>query len=64
MASAGGKDPELFRSMLSIAAVLASPEDVFAQPGVAEKVIELGAGWRDEPVFAPTREELLAMVAG
>jgi 2-polyprenyl-6-methoxyphenol hydroxylase-like FAD-dependent oxidoreductase len=64
LASAAGKDPELFRSMLSIAAVLASPEEVFATPGVAEKVIELGANWRDDPVFAPTREELLAIVAG
>ena len=30
------------------------PDEVLAQPGVFEKVVELGAGWRDEPVFAPT----------
>ncbi len=64
LASAAGSDPELFRSMLRIAGVLASPADVFATPGVAERVIELGADWRDDPVFAPTREELLAIVAG
>ena len=57
--------PTLFRAFLRIAGVLASPgRGVRGSPGVAEKVIELGAGWRDEPVFAPTREELLAIVAG
>ena len=50
--------------MLRIAGVLACPDEVLAEPGVFEKVVELGAGWRDEPVFAPTREELLAVVAG
>jgi 2-polyprenyl-6-methoxyphenol hydroxylase-like FAD-dependent oxidoreductase len=64
LAAAAGKDPDLFRSMLKIAAVLECPDTVFAQPGVFDKVVELGAGWRDEPVFAPTREELLAIVAG
>jgi 2-polyprenyl-6-methoxyphenol hydroxylase-like FAD-dependent oxidoreductase len=64
LTSAAGKDPELFRAMLKILAVLASPDEVFAEPGVSEKVIALGAGWRDDPVFAPTREELLAIVAG
>ncbi len=64
LAAAAGSDPELFRAMLRIAGVMACPDEIFAAPGVAEKVIELGANWRDEPVFAPTREELLAVVAG
>jgi 2-polyprenyl-6-methoxyphenol hydroxylase-like FAD-dependent oxidoreductase len=64
LSSAGPKDPELFRSMLRILAVLAVPDEVLAQPGVLDKVMELGAGWRDDPTFAPTREELLAVVAG
>ena len=51
-------------SMLRIVGVLACPEEVLAEPGVFEKVVELGADWREEPVFAPTREELLAIVAG
>ena len=64
LGAAAGKDPELFRSMLRVAAVLACPEEVLAEPGVADKARELGGNWRDEPVFAPTREELLAIVAG
>jgi hypothetical protein len=64
LSSAGPKDPELFRLMLRILAVLAVPDEVLAQPGVLDKVMELGAGWRDDPTFAPTREELLAVVAG
>ena len=62
--SASAKDPELFRSMLKLVGVLANPDEVLAEPGVFEKVVELGANWRDEPSFAPTREELLAIVAG
>ncbi len=64
LASAAGKDPELFRAALKIATVLTCPDDVFAEPGVAEKVLELGSGWRDDPTFAPTREELLSIVTG
>ena len=64
LASAAGKDPDLFRSLLKIAAVLACPDEVLAEPGVFDKVVELGANWRDEPVFGPTREELLAIVTG
>ena len=64
LASAAGKDPEVFRAMLSVAGVLDYPERALARPGIREKVLELGSGWRDEPVFAPTREELLATVAG
>jgi 2-polyprenyl-6-methoxyphenol hydroxylase-like FAD-dependent oxidoreductase len=64
LASAAGKDPDLFRAFLKVAGVLACPEEVLSEPGVLDKVIELGAGWRDDPVFAPTREELLAIVAG
>jgi 2-polyprenyl-6-methoxyphenol hydroxylase-like FAD-dependent oxidoreductase len=64
LAAAASKDPETFRAMLRIVGVLACPDEVLAEPGVFEKVVELGADWRDEPVFAPTREELLAIVAG
>jgi 2-polyprenyl-6-methoxyphenol hydroxylase-like FAD-dependent oxidoreductase len=62
--SAAGKDPDVFRAFLKVAGVLACPEEVLAQPGIFDKVVELGSGWREEPVFAPTRDELLAIVAG
>jgi flavin-dependent dehydrogenase len=64
LASAAGQDPDLFRRFLRIVGVLACPDEVLADPGVLDKVIELGANWRDDPVFAPTREELLAIVKG
>jgi len=38
--------------------------DVAARPGLLDKVIALGAGWRDEPLPAPSRGELLSIVAG
>jgi len=37
---------------------------VLAQPGMVDKIQALGGGWREEPTLAPTREELLAIVAG
>ena len=62
--AAAGKDPELFRGLLTVATVLDVPDGVLAQPGFIDKIQSLGAGWRDEPTLAPTREELLAIVAG
>jgi hypothetical protein len=31
---------------------------------MSERVMELGADWRDEPVAAPPREELVAIANG
>jgi hypothetical protein len=45
---------------LAIAGLLESIENVFALPGMFERVLELGAGWRDEPTYGPSREEFLA----
>jgi 2-polyprenyl-6-methoxyphenol hydroxylase-like FAD-dependent oxidoreductase len=64
LASAGGKDPEIFRALLETLAVLSYDDEVLARPGVADRVRELGSDWRDEPTLAPTREELLAIVNG
>ena len=46
------------------AMVLGRAADVMARPGLLDKVTALGAGWRDEPVPAPSRAELLSIVAG
>jgi hypothetical protein len=43
-------------------AVIATPDEVFARPGVVERVIELGRNWREEPLPGLSREELLAVV--
>ena len=48
---------------LDIGFVLRPPDEVFARPGLRDKTLELGAGWRDAPPFGPTREQLLALVS-
>ncbi len=60
---AAGKDPEMLRALLDLAGVLALPEEVLGRPGVIERAVELGSGWRDEPLPGPSREELIALVA-
>jgi flavin-dependent dehydrogenase len=60
---ASGRDPECTRAEFDIRFVLRTPEEVFAEPGLREKALELGSGWRDAPPFGPTREELLALVS-
>ena len=50
---AAGKDPECLRALLEIVGALTLPEEVFARPGVFERVIELGSGWRDEQLPGP-----------
>ena len=54
-------DPDLLRAYVSVASVLARGVDVFAQPGILDKVLALG---EPEPPPGPTREELLAIVGG
>ncbi len=54
----------MFRAFLKVVAVLGVPETCWRSPGMFDKVVELGSSWRDDPIFAPTREELLAIVAG
>jgi 2-polyprenyl-6-methoxyphenol hydroxylase-like FAD-dependent oxidoreductase len=64
LANAAFKDPDCLRGFVSVAMVLSRAADVLARPGLFDKVIALGAGWRDEPVPAPRRAELLSIVAG
>jgi hypothetical protein len=61
--ASSGRDPDCVRASLDIGFVLRTPDEVFAKPGLREKTLELGAGWRDAPPFGPTREELLALVS-
>ena len=61
--AAAGQDPDVMRAFLSIASVIALPDEVIARPGVLDKAIELGSGWRDVPLPGPDRERLLAAIA-
>jgi flavin-dependent dehydrogenase len=64
LTSAAGKDGEILRARLQIAGLLESVGEVLSAPGIAERVIELGAGWRDEPTYGASREEFLQALAG
>jgi 2-polyprenyl-6-methoxyphenol hydroxylase-like FAD-dependent oxidoreductase len=59
----GSQDPDCLRANFDIRFVLRTPEKVFARPGLRDKVLNLGSGWRDEPPFGPNREQLLALVS-
>lgn len=61
--SAAFKDPDCLRGFVAVAMLLDRAADVAARPDLFDKVIALGAGWRDEPLPAPTRGELLSVIA-
>ena len=61
LVSAAGQDPDCVRALLRVAGVQQLPGDAVAAEGVFDKVIALGAGWRDDPPLGPTRDELVAM---
>ncbi|TVZ02858.1 FAD-dependent oxidoreductase [Trebonia kvetii] len=61
--AAFGRDPECTRANFDIRFVLDTPAKVFARPGLRDKTLRLGGGWRDAPPFGPTREQLLALVS-
>jgi hypothetical protein len=52
-------DPDLLRGALGVAGVLTRGVDVFARPGILDKVLALGP---PEPPPGPTRQELVAVV--
>jgi 2-polyprenyl-6-methoxyphenol hydroxylase-like FAD-dependent oxidoreductase len=58
-----GLDPDCFRALLSIVGVLRTPQEALAEPGLLDKVMALGADWRDVPDLGPNRKELLSVVS-
>jgi 2-polyprenyl-6-methoxyphenol hydroxylase-like FAD-dependent oxidoreductase len=64
LAAAVMKDPDLLRVFMRSAFVLDPLETALAAPGVSERVMELGADWREVPVPAPPRDELVAIANG
>jgi 2-polyprenyl-6-methoxyphenol hydroxylase-like FAD-dependent oxidoreductase len=63
MEHASLQDPDILRGVVRIAGLLASPDEVLGAPGFLDRVVELGAGWRDAPGAGPDRAELLATLA-
>ncbi|HTZ07799.1 MAG TPA: hypothetical protein VMB72_01935, partial [Acidimicrobiales bacterium] len=64
LGAASGQDPDCLRAVLAIGSLVALPSEVLAEPGLLDKVVGLGASWRDAPAFGPSRQDLLATVAG
>ena len=63
LAAAGRRDPDCLRASLDIRLVLRTTEEVFARPGLRDKTLQLGSGWREAQPLGPTREQLLALAS-
>jgi hypothetical protein len=61
LGSASSKDPDCLRAAIRAAMVLEPLEPALSSPGLREKIASLGGDWRQEPVPAPAREELVAL---
>lgn len=55
-------DQDIARAYHSLASLLATPDELFAEPGLLDRVMKLGAGAPNYPLPGPTRQELLAAV--
>jgi 2-polyprenyl-6-methoxyphenol hydroxylase-like FAD-dependent oxidoreductase len=58
---ASSRDPDALRAFMSMVGVLELPDVALARPGLLDKIIELGADWRDQPAIGPSRDELVAL---
>jgi hypothetical protein len=61
LGSASAKDPDCLRAAIRAVMVLDPLERALSRPGLREKIASLGGDWRQEPVPAPAREELVAL---
>ena len=55
-------DQDLAREYLSVATLLTTASELFAQPGMPERVMRLGTGATRYPLPGPSRRELLATI--
>lgn len=53
-------DQDVAREYLAVAMLLTTADEVFTKPGMAERVVRLGAGAARYPLPGPNRQELLA----
>jgi hypothetical protein len=56
-------DADVFRAGMEIVSVLTLPQEVFARPGLADRVLELASEREGVPIPAPSRDEVLRLVA-
>lgn len=62
MFAAGQADPDLARAYHSVTSLLATPDQLLAEPGTAEKIIALGGDAPTYPLPGPARRDLLAAI--
>lgn len=63
MMHASSQDGDIFREFVRVMGMVQSPNEMLAKPGMFDKVVELGAGWRDAPPLpGPDRRQLLEIV--
>jgi 2-polyprenyl-6-methoxyphenol hydroxylase-like FAD-dependent oxidoreductase len=55
-------DPELARAYMSLASLLVSADELFADRALAARVLQLGAGAPPYPLPGPSRSELLSAI--
>lgn len=58
-----GFDPDIFRAGLEITGCLTLPEEVFARPGMVDKVVALAEEHPPQPAPGPTRADVLKLLA-
>jgi len=63
LASASSKDPDLLRIFIRGALVLERPRDALSRLDLIDRVSEVGGAWRDEPMAAPDRDELVRLAS-
>jgi flavin-dependent dehydrogenase len=56
-------DADLFRAYVDIRALLTLPQELLARPGLAERIVEVAGTHEPRVPPAPSREELLRMLA-
>ena len=59
--SAAACDPDCLRVFVRAALMIEPLAHALTSDGVADRIRELGANWRDEPVPAPGRDQLVAL---
>ncbi len=63
-AKAIGRDPDVFRAALEISNCLALPQEVFARPGMTERILTAAAEANGSTPRGPTREQILSLLKG
>jgi len=57
-------DPDIARGYQSLVSFLTTPAELFAEPGLLDRIVGLGMGAPPYPLPGPDRRELLAAVSG